>query len=202
MTDSRYEVIDAWDELITALYGEDNKRKIEILIERMELDLIHWLPRWTVLIGKPGTGKTTLDRIIFQMFNDVVIPLSGYKPMNYGEYNDRTLGICPDCDFATIYDYVTKNWHTPFNYHLLVSTDREVLLPKIYECIEDDGNKITKFVNTKGLYIDDVEVIHTTGKRFMGPDYRKLINSINDGIPELKLYFREKAGRDFIERKL
>ena len=202
MIDSHYEAIDAWDKLISTLYGEDGKRQIEIFIERIELGFIHWLPRWTVLVGKSGTGKTTLDRIIFQMFNDIVIPLSGGKPMNYGEYNDGTLGICPDGDFAAMYEHVTKTWHTPFNYHLLVSTNRDVLLPKTYECIEDDGNKIAKFVNTKTLYFDDIELIHTTGKRFMGPDYRELISSINDGVSELKLYFHEKARVDFMERRL
>lgn len=202
MTDSHYEAIDAWDELISKLYGEDGKRQIEILIERIELGLIPWLPRWTVLVGKCGTGKTTLTRIIWQMFNNVTIPMSGYKPMNYGEFNDGTLGLCLDADFHALYEHVTKNWSHPTNYHLLVETTREVYMPKIYECINDENDKNIKFVNTKGSYMDDVEVIHTTGKCVPRLRYIELVNAINDGIPELKIYFRQKASADYIERRL
>ena len=201
MTDSKYEAIDAWDELILKLYGEDGKCRIEKLIERMELGLVNWLPRWTVLVGGTATGKTTLTRIIFQMFNDIVIPTSGYEPMNYGEYCDSTLGLCMDRNFDSLYTYVTRNWRPITNYHLLVETTKEILLPRAYTCIDEaDENAI--FKKDYGSPTDNIEVIHTTGKTLSRLLYNELVHKINEGIPELKLYFREKASADYIERRL
>ena len=201
MTDSHYEAIDAWDELISKLYGKDGKCRIEKLIERMELGMVNWLPRWTILVGGPGSGKTTLTRIIFQMFNDVTIPMTGYNPMNYGEYGDSTLGLCLDTDFDALYAYVTKNWRPITNYHLLVETTKEILLPRMYTCIDEaDENAI--FKKDYGSSTDNIEVIHTTGKTFSRLSYNELVHKINEGIPELKLYFRNKASADYIERIL
>lgn len=201
MTNSNYEAIDAWDELITKLYGKDGKSRIEKLIERMALGLVNWLPRWTVLVGGTGSGKTTLTRIIFQMFNDIAVPMTGYNPMNYGEYGDSTLGLCLDTDFDALYQYVTKNWHPITNYHLLVETTKEILLPRTYTCIdESDENAI--FTKDYGSPTDNIEVIHTTGKTLSRLLYNELIHKINEGIPELKLYFLNKASADYIERRL
>ena len=179
MTNSRYEAIDAWDELISKLYGEDGKRKIEILIERMELGLISWNPKWTILLGKSGTGKSTLIHILIQLFPDQWIAVAGYKPCDYGQY-DNILGICPDGDVSTMYNYINRNWTVSSRYHLLVATNKE---PSVE------------------LQNSDM-IIRTTGNRVLVDEYRELITDVLAGIPELKLYFREKAGRDYIERRL
>ena len=201
MTNSHYEAIDAWDELITKIYGKDGKCRIENLVERMALGLVSWLPRWTVLVGGPGSGKTTMTRIIFQMFNDVVVPMTGYNPMNYGEYGDSTLGLCLDTDFDKLYEYVTKNWHPISNYHLLVETTKEILLPRAYTCIDEaDENAI--FKKDCGSLADNIEIIHTTGKTLPRLLYNELVHKINEGIPELKLYFFNKASADYVERRL
>ena len=201
MVNSHYEAIDAWDELILKLYGKDGKRRIEKLIERMALGLVNWLPRWTILVGGPGSGKTTLTRIIFQMFNDIVVPMTGYNPMNYGEYGDSTLGLCLDTDFDKLYEYVTKNWRPITNYHLLVETDKEILLPRAYSCV-DENDKNYIFTRDYSSSADNVEVIHTTGKTLSRLLYNELVHKINEGIPELKLYLLNKASADYIERRL
>ena len=201
MTESNYAAIDAWDELISTLYGNEGKRQIEILIERMELGLIPWLPAWTVIIGGPGTGKTTLTRIIWQMFNNVTIPMAGYKPTNYGEYNAGTLGLCTDADFNALYEHVTKNWHVSCRYHLLVETNKDVLLLKEYTPVDiNDTNYI--FKKDCDSSMRDIEIIRTTGKRIPTSKYLDLVHTIEDGILELQLYFRQKASRDYVERLL
>ena len=106
-----------------------------------------------------------------------------------------------DTDFDALYAYVTKNWHPITNYHLLVETDKEILLPRAYSCV-DENDKNYIFTRDYSSSADNVEVIHTTGKTLSRLLYNELVHKINEGIPELKLYFHEKASADYIERKL
>lgn len=179
MNDSHYNTIDAWDELITKIYGKDGKCRIEKLIERMELGLVSWLPKWTILIGPPRTGKSTLISIIWRMFEGQELFVAGFMPYDLGQYNG-ILGVCHDGDVNHMYKEIKENWKLSTDYHLLVATNKEptVDIQESHEIIRPTGN----IVNLN-RYVDLMEII-------------------SKGISELNLYFREKASADFIERSL
>lgn len=177
--DNRYAAIDAWNELIYELYGAEGKYRIETFIERMELGLIDWLPRWTILYGGPGSGKSTLIYIISTLFKDQYLPIEGYKPYDFGQYNG-ILGICHDADVDGMYREITENWTLSKDYHLLLGTlmRPETDIKESHEIIQPTGNRISK------------------------DRYDELMDIIYHGIPELKLYFKHKAASDFMERRL
>ena len=94
-------------------------------MERMALGLFKLFPKWTILVGDAGTGKTTLIRIIWRMFyeDEHIIGVSSRNPMNFGQYNDESLGICDDADINRMYKEVEEKWTN--KYHLLVATNKE-----------------------------------------------------------------------------
>ncbi len=173
----RYAPIDAWDKLIFTLYGEEGKQQIEYFIERMELGLTHWLPKWTILVGKAGTGKSTLIHIICRLFDNWT-PVGAYSS-DFGQYGGA-LGICHDEDVEKLVQHVTENWELSKDYHILAATN----------------NHRATFTSA------DIQVIRPTGFVMPVEKYEKAMDEIYQGIPELKLYFREKAVMDFMERKL
>lgn len=181
----RYAPIDAWNELIFTLYGEEGKQQIEYFIERMELGLTHWLPKWTILIGKAGTGKSTLIHIICRLFDNWT-PV-GVESADFGQY-EGSLGICHDADIEKLRRHVTENWEYSKDYHILAATD------VIYHQHLNDSRI--------AFDSDDIQVIRPTGFVMPVEKYERAMDEIYQGVPELKLYFREKAIMDFMERRL
>ena len=178
MTD-RYSSIDAWNELILTLYGADGKHRIETIIKQMELGMIHWLPKWIVLVGGARTGKSTLIAIISRMFEDGWIYIRA-DSSDYGQHH-RILSIAPDADFPKLYQNVSENFSFSTEYHILTETKK-------------------KPMNME--YFEDVEFICPTGNTLSRPCYQKNLEVIVEGIQELKLYFRLQAEKEFLKRTL
>ena len=183
MIDPHYAALDAWNELIRTTYGEAGKYQIEILMERMALGLFKWLPKWTILVGDSGTGKSTLIRIIWRMFyaDEQIIGVSSHNPMNLGQYNDESLGICDDADVHHMYKEIEEKWSG--KYHLLIATNKE----PDSDILENDA---------------EVSIIRPTGQKISSERYKELVETIYDGIFELRLYFREKGGINYVKRWL
>jgi energy-coupling factor transporter ATP-binding protein EcfA2 len=59
---------DYWDRLISTLYDEDERRKIEWSIGAIVTGASRTLDKFVVLYGKPGSGKSTLINILMQLF--------------------------------------------------------------------------------------------------------------------------------------
>ena len=59
---------DNWDRLISTLYDEDERRKIEWSIGAVVTGASRTLDKFVVLYGKPGSGKSTLINILMQLF--------------------------------------------------------------------------------------------------------------------------------------
>lgn len=59
---------DNWDRLISTLYDEEERRKIEWSIGAIVTGASRTLDKFVVLYGKPGSGKSTLINILMQLF--------------------------------------------------------------------------------------------------------------------------------------
>lgn len=58
----------SWDRLISTLYAEEERRKIEWSIGAIVTGASRNLDKFVVLYGKPGSGKSTLINIAMQLF--------------------------------------------------------------------------------------------------------------------------------------
>ena len=58
----------SWDRLISTLYAEEERRKIEWSIGAIVTGASRTLDKFIVLYGKPGSGKSTLINIMMQLF--------------------------------------------------------------------------------------------------------------------------------------
>lgn len=177
--ENKYSSINAWNELILTLYGYEGKKTIETIIELMELGLIHWLPKWMVLEGGAGTGKSTLIHIICWLFDDWT-PISSTSE-DFGQYSN-SLVICNDADMSKLYSNVTENWELSKDYHILAATNQNL--------------------SDEEFDISNIELIRPTGERMPKEKYNENMDIIFSGIKELKTYFRELAKQDFLQRNL
>ena len=59
---------DSWDRIISTLYDEEERRKIEWSIGAIVSGDSRKLDKFVVLYGKPGSGKSTLINILMSMF--------------------------------------------------------------------------------------------------------------------------------------
>src|SRR5690606_7820355 len=61
--------ISAWDELVSTLYDEEERRKIEWLIGSIVAGDSKTIQKFVIFYGAPGTGKGTIINIIQMLFD-------------------------------------------------------------------------------------------------------------------------------------
>lgn len=59
---------EAWDEIVSTLYSEEERTKIEWAIGAVVAGDSSWIQKFLVFYGKPGTGKSTILDIIQKLF--------------------------------------------------------------------------------------------------------------------------------------
>jgi len=63
---------DAWDELLSVLYSESERNKIEWAIGAIIVGDSKWIQKFLVFYGPPGSGKSTVIGIIEKLFEGYV----------------------------------------------------------------------------------------------------------------------------------
>lgn len=179
---NKYESISAWNELIGTCYESIDKFRIEQLIECIALGLVDSLPGWTIIIGGPGTGKSTLLDIICRLFPDRWTPV-GPDSKDFGQYSNA-LAVLHDGDIKQLYENVKENWEMSEDTHFIIAT-----------------NKLTEPIAAT-LKNEDCIEIKVTGERVSWDRYKELYDAIMNGIDELRLYFSLKAQKDFMNKVL
>lgn len=69
--------IDAFDKIIGTLYDEEDRKKIEWAIGSIISGDSTWIQKFIVMYGEPGTGKSTILRIIEMLFQGYVATFDG-----------------------------------------------------------------------------------------------------------------------------
>lgn len=83
---------DAWNKLMSTIYSEEERTKIEWAIGSIVCGESKKLQKFMVLYGAAGTGKSTVLNIVQQLFEGYYIPMNGdrIRFAMKNDYNDET----------------------------------------------------------------------------------------------------------------
>lgn len=120
--------ISAWDEIVSTLYNEEERRKIEWAIGSIVSGDSKFIQKFLVFYGSPGTGKGTVLNIIEMLFN-------GYT----STFEARALGQASNA-FAT----------AAFKDNPLVAIEQDGNLSRI-----EDNTKINSIISHEHILINE-----------------------------------------------
>ena len=190
--------IEAWDKLVSTLYSEEERRKIEWAIGSIVSGDSKTLQKFMVLYGSAGTGKSTILNIIQQLFD-------GY----YSVFDAKSLGssshqfaleafktnplvaIQHDGDLSKIEDNTRLNSLVS---HELMSVNEKFkgAYSNRFKCFLFMGtNKPVKITDAKSGLIRRLIDVSPTGNKLNAKEYRRLTKQISFELGAIAYHCRE-----------
>ena len=190
--------ISAWDRLISTLYTAEERRKIEWVIGAIVTGASKDIQKFMVFYGGPGTGKSTILNVIWQMFEgyccvfDAKALGSNGSPFALEAFRDNPLvAIQHDGDLSKIEDNTrlnslvshekmmvnekyTKGYANRFNAFLLMGTNRPV-----------------KITDAKSGLIRRLIDVSPSGNKLDPREYRKITKQVNFELGAIAYHCRE-----------
>ncbi len=176
----------AWDRLLSVLYSEEERRKIEWAIGAIVSGESKRLQKFMVFYGAPGTGKSTILDIIQQLFD-------GYT----GTFNAKDLGsasnsfaleafkanplvaIQHDGDLSRIEDNSRLN--SLVSHEMMTVNEKfKSAYASRFKCFLFMGtNKPVRITDAKSGLIRRMIDVSPTGDRLEASEYRRLMKQIS-----------------------
>lgn len=108
--------ISAYEELISTLYDPDERKKLEWAIGSIVAGDSVWIQKFIVIVGEPGTGKSTFFKLLRMLFKGYLATINA-KALGDGHSafaleplkNDPLVAIEDDADLSRITDNTRLN---------------------------------------------------------------------------------------------
>lgn len=190
--------IEAYNELMSVLYSEDERHKIEWAIGAIVTGASKTIQKFLVLYGAPGTGKGTVLEIVMRLFN-------GY----YSVFDAETLGsanaafaleqfksnplvaISADGDLSHIERNTTINSLTSHE-QMTVNEKHKALYSMRFKCFLFMGtNKPVKITDAKSGIIRRLIDVNPTGNLIPHGKYKKLMKQIDFELGHIAQHCKE-----------
>ncbi len=189
--------INAWDRLLSVLYSEKERHKIEWSIGAIVSGESRYLQKFVVLYGSAGTGKSTILNIVQQLF-------SGY----YSVFDAKALGsssnsfaleafknnplvaIQHDGDLSRIEDNTRLN--SLVSHELMTVNEKfKSTYASQFKCFLYMGtNKPVKITDAKSGLIRRLIDVTPTGDKLAPSEYRKLMDQIKFELGPIAFHCR------------
>jgi len=178
--------IEAYDKLMSVLYSEDERRKIEWAIGSIVAGDSKTIQKFIVLYGEAGTGKSTVLNIIDSLFEDYCI---SFESKTLGQANasfaleqfrgNPLVAIDHEGKLSTLEDNTRLN--------SIVSHDKMIVNEKFkspyenrFKCFLFIGtNEPVRITNAKSGLLRRLIDVSPTGNKVPSREYKKLIKQIN-----------------------
>ena len=190
--------ITAYDKLISTLYDEENRHKIEWAIGSIVTGDSKYIQKFMVFYGSAGTGKSTILNIIQELFN-------GY----YSVFDARALGssnnsfalepfktnplvaIQHDGDLSKIEDNTRLN--SLVSHELMTVNEKfKSTYANRFKCFLFMGtNKPVKITDAKSGLIRRLIDVNPTGNKVPQSEYRRLVKQIPFELGPIAWHCRE-----------
>ena len=190
--------ITAYDKLISTLYDEENRHKIEWAIGSIVTGDSKYIQKFMVFYGSAGTGKSTILNIIQELFN-------GY----YSVFDARALGssnnsfalepfktnplvaIQHDGDLSKIEDNTRLN--SLVSHELMTVNEKfKSTYSNRFKCFLFMGtNKPVKITDAKSGLIRRLIDVSPTGNKVSQSEYRRLVKQISFELGPIAWHCKE-----------
>ena len=190
--------ITAYDKLISTLYDEENRHKIEWAIGSIVTGDSKYIQKFMVFYGSAGTGKSTILNIIQELFN-------GY----YSVFDARALGssnnsfalepfktnplvaIQHDGDLSKIEDNTRLN--SLVSHELMTVNEKfKSTYSNRFKCFLFMGtNKPVKITDAKSGLIRRLIDVSPTGNKVPQSEYRRLVKQISFELGPIAWHCKE-----------
>ena len=178
--------IEAYDKLMSVLYSEEERRKIEWAIGSIVAGDSKTIQKFIVLYGEAGTGKSTVLNIIDSLFEDYCI---SFESKTLGQANasfaleqfrgNPLVAIDHEGKLSTLEDNTRLN--------SIVSHDKMIVNEKFkspyenrFKCFLFIGtNEPVRITNAKSGLLRRLIDVSPTGNKVPSREYRKLVKQIN-----------------------
>ena len=190
--------ISAYDKLISTLYDEENRHKIEWAIGSIVTGDSKWLQKFMVFYGAAGTGKSTILNIIQELFDGYY---SVFDAKALGSSNNSfalepfktnpLVAIQHDGDLSKIEDNTRLNSLVSHEYMTVNEKFKSTYTNK-FKCFLFMGtNKPVKITDAKSGLIRRLIDVSPTGNKLSASEYKKLVKEVSFELGPIAWHCRE-----------
>jgi len=178
--------IDAWDELISVLYSEEERTKIEWAIGAIVSGDAKKIQKFLVFYGPAGTGKSTVLDIIYKLFEGYAVTFDA-KALGSGNNafstevfrNNPLVAIQHDGDLSKIDDNTKLNSIISHEVMPMNEKYKPSYTAKVNAFLFMGTNQPVKISDAKSGIIRRLIDVHPTGAKVDVERYNALMEMIN-----------------------
>ena len=190
--------ISAYDELMSVLYSEEERHKIEWAIGAIVTGDSKTIQKFMVLYGSAGTGKSTVLNIIQKLFEGYY---SVFDAKALGSSNNAfaleafksnpLVAIQHDGDLSRIEDNTRLNSLVSHEY-MTINEKFKSTYSNQFKCFLIMGtNKPVKITDAKSGLIRRLIDVSPTGDKVSSKDYKRIMNQINFELGPIAWHCKE-----------
>lgn len=195
--------ISAWDELLTVLYSPEERHKIEWAIGAVVNGASKKIEKFLVFYGAPGTGKSTVLKIIEKLFKGYY---SVFDSKALGSSNDSfaleafknnpLVAIQHDGDLSKIEDNTRLNSLTSHETMSVNEKHKNLYTMQFISFLFMGTNKPVKITDAKSGIIRRLIDVRPTGEKIPLARYNKLVAEIKQELGAIAWHCKEVFEED------
>lgn len=176
--------IDAYDELMSALYAPEEREKIEWAIGAIISGDSKWIQKFLVFYGGPGTGKSTVLNIIEDMFRDYCSSFDAKALTSNDAFaleslrENKLIAIQHDGDLSRIEDNATINSVVSHETVVINEKHKSKYSLKFHTFLMLGTNKPVRITDAKSGILRRLIDVSPTGNLIPVERYRELTDQI------------------------
>lgn len=195
--------ISAWNELVSTLYSDEEKHKIEWAIGAVVNGASKTLEKFLVFYGAPGTGKSTILKIIERLFKGYY---SVFDSRALGSANDTfaleafknnpLVAIQHDGDLSKIEDNTRLNSLTSHEMMSVNEKHKNLYTMQFISFLFMGTNKPVKITDAKSGIIRRLIDVRPTGEKLSLSKYNSLMAEIKKELGAIAWHCKEVFEED------
>lgn len=188
----------AWDELVSTLYSPEERHKIEWAIGAIVTGKSKNIAKFLVFYGAPGTGKSSIIKIIQKLFDGYYTVFSSKALGNSNSEfalepfkNNPLVAIEHDGDLSRIEDNTRLNSLVAHE-KMTVNEKHKSLYANTFKCFVILGtNKYVKITDAQSGIIRRLIDVRPSGNKFSYSSYTKLMNESYSELGAIAAHCRD-----------